>query len=109
MSIIEIVEGVNKIIKTTEETVKDVVNSPKHYQLFSELGIEAIHVAQSVLTPEEFLGALKFNVIKYVLRADKKNREEDWKKIYKYSGWVTEYIETGTITVNERFKVKPKE
>jgi len=59
----------------------DNVNNPKHYNIN---GIEAIDVIQSRLTPEEFLGYLKGNKLKYDLRwAFKGNPEEDLGK----SGW----------------------
>lgn len=47
--------------------MSDIVNSPAHYK---EGGIESIDVLKSKLTPEEFKGFLKGNVIKYSLRAN---------------------------------------
>ena len=43
----------------------DMVNSPSHYQLD---GMEAIDIIKAALTPEEYLGYLKGNSLKYILR-----------------------------------------
>lgn len=47
----------------------DPVNSPAHY---TSGGIETIDYIKAKLTPEEFVGYLKGNVIKYTSRAGKK-------------------------------------
>lgn len=66
---------------------EDVVNRPNHYQLFGNL--EVIDAIRELLTPEEFRGYLKGNVLKYRLRAGKKdNVEQDIKKALKYEGWL---------------------
>lgn len=49
--------------------MNDQIN-PKHYDLFP--GNQAIDVIQAALTPEEFNGYLKGNVLKYRLRAGRK-------------------------------------
>lgn len=49
--------------------VNDPVNSPAHY---TAGGIETIEYIKAKLTPEEFVGYLKGNVIKYTSRAGKK-------------------------------------
>ena len=43
----------------------DMVNSPSHYQLN---GVEAIDIIKTILTPEEYLGYLKGNALKYIIR-----------------------------------------
>lgn len=59
----------------------DIINSPSHH---TAGGIEAIDVMRAKLTPEEFRGFLKGNVLKYVMRANHKgNHDEDIKK----AGW----------------------
>lgn len=65
----------------------DNVNSPKHYEL-KGLGIEAIDIIKSNLGKEGFKNYCKGNVIKYILRAEKKNGIEDYKKAQKYLGWI---------------------
>lgn len=57
--------------------MNDPIN-PDHYKVPG--GIETIDYMRQTLTPEEFRGAMKFNVLKYVLRAEKKNGIEDYKK-----------------------------
>ena len=42
------------------------------------------------LTPEEFNGACKANIIKYVLRADEKGGIEDYEKAMQYLKWLQE-------------------
>lgn len=56
-----------KRIKT--KLLDDPVNSPSHY---TAGGIETIDYIKAKLTPEEFIGYLKGNVIKYTSRAGKK-------------------------------------
>lgn len=58
----------------------DVVHHPSHY---NNSYIEVIDVIKMALTPEEFQGFLKGNVLKYELRAQHKNKEnpeEDYAK-----------------------------
>jgi hypothetical protein len=47
----------------------DVINKPPHY---NQGGVECIEAIESALTREEFIGALKFQIIKYVWRAGRK-------------------------------------
>ena len=49
---------------------KDMVNSPEHYKVG---GIEVIDFIKAKLTPEEFRGYLKGNVLKYTSRAGYKD------------------------------------
>ena len=57
--------------------MNDNVNSPKHY---TTGGIECIDYIQDKLTPEEFRGYIKGNVLKYITRERHKNGDEDLKK-----------------------------
>lgn len=56
--------------------MKDNIN-PEHYKVG---GIEAIDIMKAKLSPTQFAGFCKGNVIKYVLRADHKGKVEDLKK-----------------------------
>lgn len=56
---------------------KDNVNHPEHY---TSGGIECIDAIQAALTPEEFRGFLKGNVIKYTWRERKKGGSESLEK-----------------------------
>lgn len=61
----------------------DSVNKPQHYMLFPDT--ETIEVIQSLLTVEEYKGYLKGNVLKYRLRAGKKdNTKQDIDKAMRY-------------------------
>lgn len=52
------------------EPKPDVVNNPPHY---TDGGIEVIDFLQAKLTPEEFIGYLKGNALKYGARMGKKD------------------------------------
>lgn len=55
----------------------------KHYELWSEF--EAIDVLKTVLSKDEYIGFLKGNILKYQLRAGKKdNIEKEMEKIKDY-------------------------
>ena len=65
-----------------EEPTTDAINSPSHYL---HGGIETIEVIRMMLTPEEFKGYCKGNIIKYRERAPYKGKEEeDYAKALKY-------------------------
>lgn len=57
----------------------DTVSNPPHY---TTGGIECIDAIRSALTPEEFRGYCKGNVLKYIWR------NEDIKKAIVYAGWI---------------------
>lgn len=60
--------------------MKDNIN-PEHYQ---QGGIETIDFMQAKLSPEEFRGYLKANILKYVTREGMKNGLEDLQKAQWY-------------------------
>ena len=62
---------------------EDNVNSPNRYKL-AGLDVEVIDVIRASMSPEEFKGYCKGNVIKYVTRENKKNGMEDLRKAKKY-------------------------
>ena len=51
----------------------DLVNSPEHYKTGD---IECIAAIEAAMTPEEFAGYLRGNIIKYIWRYDKKHRDD---------------------------------
>jgi hypothetical protein len=68
--------------------VPDVINSPAHYKVGN---IETIDFIQAKLTPEEFKGYLKGNVLKYASRAGHKgNPVEDSGKLAWYANRLAE-------------------
>jgi hypothetical protein len=64
--------------------VSDSVNQPNHYKQGS---LETIEVIKGSMTKEEYIGYLKGNIIKYVCRAQYKNKIEDLMKAQKYLEW----------------------
>lgn len=57
--------------------MSDNVNHPKHY---TSGKIEVIKIMEDQLTPEEYRGYIKGQVIKYITRERYKNGLEDLKK-----------------------------
>lgn len=51
----------------------DVVEKPDHYMVG---GFEALDVVRAKLTPEEYRGFLKGNVLKYIMRANYKGHHD---------------------------------
>ena len=64
----------------------DNIKSPKHYQL-EGLNVESIEVIKSVLGQEGFKAFCKGNTMKYLIRAEKKNGTEDYRKAKTYLDW----------------------
>lgn len=60
----------------------DNINHPSHY---TQGGIECIEAIRAALTPEEFRGYCKGNIIKYAWRERGKGGDEDLMKITKYA------------------------
>ena len=63
------------------------VTRPSHY---TSGGLEVKTILKKKLTPEEFKGFCKGNVLKYTLRADFKNGKEDYAKAREYLKWLME-------------------
>lgn len=63
--------------------MSDNVVQPDHYKL-RDTDMEAIDVIHAALTPEEFSGFCKGNMLKYTIREAKKNGFEDIKKAVMY-------------------------
>jgi len=90
----------NRILKIIEsesqenvETVEtDNVKSPKHYML-GDLGIEVKDVIFEVVKDMKGSEAVCVgNILKYVMRARKKNGIEDYQKAYEYLGYLLEEL-----------------
>ncbi|WP_235243589.1 DUF3310 domain-containing protein [Fusobacterium perfoetens] len=107
--------SLNEKIKTLEEELqqkdnssklrkelkeKDNVNSPNHYKL-EGLDIESIDVIFAVVRgiKNGVIADCVGNILKYVMRAEKKNGLEDYKKARKYLDWCIE--EKGKENKNE--------
>lgn len=92
---------IDKVYNHAEETqdkafVDDYnpVDQPTHYQL-GDTGLEAIDVIEAVLDSEEarewltpIEGGYYKDILKYTIRAPKKNQVEDIKKAKKYIDWL---------------------
>ena len=70
---------------------KEAVNHPQHYG-GADNPYEVIKVLRAWLTPEEYIGALKFNVIKYEARARDKNELEDYEKAKWYQDELVRFM-----------------
>ncbi len=70
--------------------MKEQVNHPAHY---NRGGIECIDAIESALTPDEFMGFLKGQELKYVWRAGLKgDATEDFKKADWYNNRARQFI-----------------
>lgn len=58
-------------------TVEDVINKPNHYHVG---GFDIYEIMQAKLTPEEYQGFCKGNILKYTLREALKGGLQDLKK-----------------------------
>lgn len=67
----------------------DNIKSPKHYKL-EGLNIESIDVIRATLGREGFKAFCKGNIMKYLIRAEKKNGTEDYRKAKTYLDWYLE-------------------
>jgi|TARA_R100001509_G_scaffold49436_1_gene26936 hypothetical protein len=65
----------------------DYVNNPPHYK---NGDIQCIQAIESALSPEEFRGFCKGNVIKYTWREQYKGKDQDLSKALWY---LTRYLE----------------
>ena len=82
MVLTEAKDNMHRWAKEKKEPV-DNINSPEHYKVG---GIETIDFIKAKLTPEEFRGYLKGNVLKYASRAGHKNNAvEDAGKLAWYA------------------------
>ncbi|MFZ7973186.1 DUF3310 domain-containing protein [Fusobacterium watanabei] len=66
----------------------DNINNPNHYKL--SCGVESIEIIKRVLGTQGFVAFCLGNILKYLIRAEKKNGKEDYKKAAKYLEWVIE-------------------
>lgn len=80
-----------KLVKkeNTNDEIEDYINSPNHYK-FEGLNCETIDIVKARLGKEGFKSFCVGNILKYVFRAEKKNKLEDYKKAYKYLEWLIE-------------------
>lgn len=65
----------------------DNINNANHYQI---CGFNSIEIIKRVLGLKGFVAFCLGNILKYLIRAEKKNKLEDYKKAAKYLEWVIE-------------------
>lgn len=71
-------------------TPSEQIHHPQHYG--GDGPYEVIKVLEQWLTAEEFIGALKFNIIKYQARARHKGGPDDYAKAAWYSNYLVEFL-----------------
>ena len=77
------VNGISAEDFTVNPDRYDMVTNPMHYTVG---GYEALDVIKAKLSPEEWRGAMKFNVLKYLMRANYKgSHDQDCKKAEFYA------------------------
>ena len=67
------------------DAINSAVDKPTHY---TSGAVECIDAIRSALTPDEFRGYLKGNIMKYVWRERLKNQDQDLQKAAKYLEWL---------------------
>ena len=84
----EVIEDFQNGIEKKQQALsrEENVKSPKHYKL-EGLNVESIEVIKSVLGQDGFKSFCKGNTMKYLIRAEKKNGLEDYKKEKTYLDW----------------------
>ena len=70
----EVTDRVPVTAPVVEKTEEDPINSPAHY---NKLDIEAIDLIEFSMTRDEFLGYLKGNVLKYIIRYKHKGKAKE--------------------------------
>lgn len=68
----------------------DMVNNPPHY---TNGAIECIDAIKASLTPQQYTGYLRGNVLKYLWRYDRKGGAEDLRKARAYLEWLIEEVD----------------
>ena len=66
---------------------------------YKDMGMQPWTVMQAVLTPEEFRGYLKGNIIKYSMRAGKKADSDDTGKAVHYRQKLDEFNTSGNVSI----------
>ena len=74
-----------------QENKHDNINNPSHY---NQGNLETIEIIKNKLTPEEFKGYIKGNIIKYITREAYKNGLEDLKKAQWYLNYLINKLDS---------------
>ena len=81
--------NVEEVKEKKVKTIDDIYN-PTYYNKNGLSPIEAFKMG--LLSQEEYIGFLKGNIIKYSVRCDSKNREEDMEKCKTYAEYLREEL-----------------
>lgn len=88
-----LIEKREEIKQAVNEQLQEQVHHPQHYGGKDDV-YETIKVAQSKLSREEFIGAMRFQIMKYNDRCQKKNAfAKDIAKLAWYSNYLKDFIE----------------
>lgn len=90
------------VLAQQENKKYDNVNHPSHY---TQGTFETIEIIKDILTPEEFKGYIKGNIMKYVSREAYKNGVEDLKKAQWYLNYLINDLDKGEITKCQKQQV----
>ena len=102
----------NKLEKPEKEVpLNDIVHSPKHYMI-PGCNFESRHLADAIVEgmPNPLCTRI-WNVVKYLVRAEKKNGKEDYEKAVEYLTWtvkgneITQHLSGNRInTITDKLK-----
>lgn len=81
------------------------VDHPAHY---GHGTYEVIRVLEAWMTPEEFIGGLKFNILKYMARHRQKGGAQDIAKAKFYQDYLDDFIKRTGADVGPRVAVASK-
>lgn len=90
------------VLAQQENKKYENVNHPSHY---NQGTFETIEIIKDKLTPEEFKGYIKGNIIKYVTREAYKKGVEDLKKAQWYLNYLINDLDKGEITKCQKQQV----
>jgi len=88
------------------ESKYDNVNNPEHY---ASGKVECIDAIESALTPEEFRGYLKGNIMKYVWRERKKSGVESLRKAEWYQKRLIKFTTENNIAQATKKYLRPQD
>lgn len=86
-------DALGNMINNTRMDTPDM----SHQQHYESQKLQPIEIMLADLSHEEMRGFLKGNIIKYTLRAGRKQGTDDTAKVVVYSKWLDEFEKTNTI------------
>lgn len=81
-------------IKDNKDKISECFESIDHPSYYNQGNMDPITAFQKgLLTEEEYIGFLKGNIIKYAIRCNYKNGEEDLEKCINYINYLKDCLE----------------